>query len=134
MSILIVVTLLIIPNIILLFLICKHFVEEFFDFVTVFGFVAVVVAVVTLYILFNCSIYVLAGISHQNIITTLIPLISLTQFINLFQCFSLLIFLRIQTWMHVQIWYLLFGVDGHVLILFDGHFFVDVEDGLVFEC
>lgn len=120
---------LIVSNVVLFLLIGQHFVEQLLDFLTVFAFVSIAISipVVTLQVPFQSSIEFLASISHQNVIAALIALISLTKFVDFLESFGLLVLLGVQARVHVQIRNLLFGVYGHILVLLDRHFFVNVE-------
>jgi len=69
----------------------------------------------------------------RNMVFRLITLISLAQLINLLKCLGLLVFLRVETAVHIEVRYLLLGVYGHILLLFDGHLLINLEHRLVIE-
>ena len=69
----------------------------------------------------------------RNMVFRLITLISFAQLINLLKCLGLLVLLRIETAVHIEVRYLLLGVYGHILLLFDGHLLIYLEHRLVIE-
>ena len=69
----------------------------------------------------------------RNMVFRLITLICLAQFIDLLERLGLLVFLRIETTVHIEVRYLLLGVYGHILLLFDRHLLIDLENRLVIE-
>lgn len=130
----------IISNVVLFLLLGEHLVEQFFDLLAVFAVVAVAVTAVfaaifvgATHVFFHNSIEVLTGISHKYVVAALITFIGLAQFVDFFQGLGLLVFLCVQTGMHIEVRYLLFGVQGHILVLLDGHFFIDFEDRSILE-
>ena len=69
----------------------------------------------------------------RNMVFRLITLICLAQLIDLLERLGLLVFLRIETTVHIEVRYLLLGVYGHILLLFDRHLLIDLENRLVIE-
>ena len=68
-----------------------------------------------------------SSIGHQDVITALVALVGFTKLVYLFESLGLFVFLSIQARMHVQVRYLLLGVNCHVLVLFNFNFLIDVE-------
>ena len=55
----------------------------------------------------------------RNMIFRLITFIGFAKLIDLLECLGLLVFLSIETTVHIEVRYLLLGVYGHILLLFD---------------
>lgn len=146
---------LILPDVILLLLVCQHLVKQLLDLLTILALSSVIlirshlkpassapicsleplvsvgVIATRMHTAAAHSVLKVVGaacrVRHQYVVTALVALVRLAQLVDLFQGLGLLVFLGVQARVHVQVRNLLLGVDCHVLILLYLDLLINIE-------